>query len=122
MKYYQSFKDNLARLWQGRFQYGVAFSLFNTNVNRYASGGWIGAFSVLTILSDGTGHWPWSAMECAIQFGTLPAWHIGILGFTVGQRRVHDVEDGEVVGPDVMKRYFFFKGINHQQLTLEEIV
>jgi hypothetical protein len=119
----QSFKDNLSRLWQGRFRWGLGFSLFNSNFNLFKSGQVVIAFSLFTIASSGTGHWPWSLVDVAVQIGPQAAMHFGLLGFTFGRfRKQHFAEDGTIEAPDTMEWYFFFKGINHQQQTLEEIV
>jgi hypothetical protein len=75
-------------------------------------------------MSDGTGHWPWMVLDVAVQFGfEMPAFHVGLFGFTVGRWRVHELnEDGSIKGPDKLKYYWMYKGINHQAKTLEEIV
>jgi hypothetical protein len=123
MKIWQSFKDNLARLWQDRFKYGASVNLLNTSLNWYIPRGGLFQLTVASLLSNNTGHWPWSLIDVAAQFHVdYASWHVGVLGFTIGKYRVHDIQDGETVGPDYMKLYFMFKGINHQQLSLEEIL
>jgi hypothetical protein len=122
MKIFQSFKDNLARLWQGRFRYGPVFNLLGIAAHRYNNGEKVLNINLITIESAGTGHWPWCLAEVGKQWGECAAWHVGLLGFTIGTVRVHDIVDGETAGPDYLKPYFMFKGLNHQQQNLEEIV
>ena len=121
---FQSIKDHLSRVWQGRFQWGVTGSLGTFSLNRYANGAVIIGLFGPSFISAGTGHWPWFLFEAAWAFGPVPSWHIGLLGFTVGMITVHDVdqETQEIVGPDKSQYYWFFKGHNHQQKDLEEII
>jgi hypothetical protein len=61
--------------------------------------------------------------EFGVSSGALAAWHVGLLGFTVGKVVVNDYnqDTGEIVGPAKNKYYWFFKGINHRGKQLEEI-
>lgn len=120
---FQSFKDWLYGKWQGRFLHGATFSLGTFLFGRFTVGGGILKIVLLEIGSVGSGHWPWTAFELALQFGPMPSWHINLLGFLVGQCRVSDLnEDGSIKGKDYQRTYFMFKGLNHQHQTLEEII
>lgn len=120
----QGLKDTISRHWQGRFRYGIGFALGGGDINRYHNQEWVLSYHGPSFASAGTGHWPWFLFEAALQTGPLSSWHIGILGFTIGKVKLHtyDNETGELVGPDKDKYYFFFKGINHQQQELGEII
>jgi hypothetical protein len=117
------FKDRLAEAWESRFQHGVAVSLGDLSINRFHNGEYIGTIHVLSLGSTGTGHWPWYVFEFGFCTGPRGSWHIGVLGLTVGKVIVNDYdqETGEIVGPDKVKYYWFFKGINHKDKQLEEI-
>ena len=110
--------------WQGRFQHGVSLGLGGLALHRYSNGAYVVTLTGPNVASAGTGHWPWLVLDLAFASGVKPSWHVGILGFTVGKVIVnsYDQKLGEIVGPDRNKYYFFFKGINHRQQDLEEII
>jgi hypothetical protein len=116
--------DKFYDKWQGRFKMGIALSLIDVGVNRFTNGEYIGITHVGTVISNGTGHWPWYVFEAGYCTGPLSVWHVGILGFTVGRIIRHDIdtETGEIVGPDKSTYYWFFKGLNHKDKQLEEII
>jgi hypothetical protein len=61
--------------------------------------------------------------EFGLGLVTVPSWHVGILGLCFGMLYVHDVdESGSIVGADCKKYYWFYKGLNHQNKSLEEII
>jgi len=118
----QFIRDKLAAIWQDRFLWGVGVQLGDINLSRYNNGAVSAAVHGPMIFSMGTGHWPWYLFEAVGQTGPAPSWHVGILGFCVGMFMEHDVNEGEIVGPDYRKYYWFFKGLNHQGKELEEII
>jgi len=120
----QSVKDHLSRVWQGRFRWGMSGSLGSWTFNRYANGAFVVGVYGPSFISSGTGHWPWFMFEVAVAIGPAPSWHLGLLGFTGGMLMSHtvDTETNEIVGPDRARYYWFFKGHNHQQKDLEEII
>jgi hypothetical protein len=115
--------DRLFDKWQGRFKYGVGVSLGDLTLVRFTNGEIIVSLHVGVLTSLSTGHWPWLVFECAYCTGPRSAWHIGVLGLTMGKVIVNDYDNstGEIVGPDKSKYYWFFKGLNHQNKQLEEI-
>jgi hypothetical protein len=121
---FKGFIDKFYHRWQGRFTKGIAFSLVDLAVNRFSNGEYIGTVHVGCIVSNNTGHWPWYVFEIGYCTGPLSVWHVGLLGFTVGITILHDIdtETGEIVGPDKKKYYWFFKGFNHKDKQLEEII
>ena len=116
--------DRVYDKWQGRFKNGIGFSLGDCGCNRFANGEYIGIIHGPTILSTGTGHWPWYIFEAGYCTGPLSVWHVGLLGFTVGKILRHniDAETQEIVGPDKTNLYWFFKGLNHADQQLEDIL
>ena len=121
---FQSLKDRLFKVWDDRFMFGVAVSAFDLALNRFTNGAMILTSHLGTLMSPATGHWAWHVCEFGISTGDLAAWHVGLLGFTVGKVVVNDYdqEAGEIVGPSKNKYYSFFKGINHRNKQLEEII
>jgi hypothetical protein len=120
----QLFKDWLYGVWDQRFKFGGSVSSGGLGMTRFANGEYMIVGNLLCVMSTGTGHWPWFLCELGIGTGSRFNWHLGLLGFTVGQTWVHVIDDetGEVVGPDKKKYYWFFKGINHKEQKLEEII
>lgn len=115
-------RDKLAARWQDRFRYGVGFTLGAIGFTVHRTGTAFTGNGPM-ILSPGTGHWPWYVVEWGLGVGSIPSWHFGLLGLTVGMVMQHDInEKGEVAGPDFRKYYWFFKGLNHQGKELEEII
>ena len=104
--------------------WGVSGSFGSFTLNRYANGAKVVGLYGPSFISAGTGHWPWFIFEIAKAFGPVPSWHVGLLGLTAGMIKIHDVnpDTGELLGPDRSKYYCFFKGHNHQQQDLEEII
>ena len=115
-------KRVLDAIWQRRFQYGVSGGFGGFGLMKYANG-WVVQGSGPELQSPGTGHWPWFLFEFGRSFTTVPSWHVGILGFTFGMRVLHDVDLKEqIVGPDYKSYYWFFKGLNHKDQDLGEII
>ena len=104
--------------------WGVSGSFGSFTLNRYANGAKVVGLYGPSFISAGTGHWPWFLFEAAVAVGPSPSWHVGLLGLTAGMTKIHDVnpDTGELLGPDRSKYYWFFKGHNHQQKDLEEII
>jgi hypothetical protein len=116
--------DKVFFKWQGRFKNGVGVSLCDFSVTRFHNGEYIGTIHIVSLNSASTGHWPWYLFEVGISTGPRGSWHIGVLGFTFGKIIVndYDISTGEIVGPDKSRYYWFFKGVNHQDKQLEEII
>jgi hypothetical protein len=121
---FQRIKDWMFRVWDQRFIFGAAVALGDIGLTRFSNNEFMIGGHLLTVMSTGTGHWPWYLAEFGWSSGSRGSWHLGLLGFTIGMCMVHvtDTETGEVVGPDKRKFYSFFKGINHKQKQLEEII
>jgi len=117
-------KELISRLWDGRFKQGLAFNLADFGVTHFPNRANLLIVHFFTVVSQHTGHWPWMIFEAGYCGGPRAAWHIGVLGFTVGKIIVNDYDDstGEIVGPDKNKYYWFFKGLNHKGKQLEEII
>ena len=106
-----------------RFKYGFNLQVLEGGLNRYDNGEIRGRLGIFTLLSAGTGHWPFHLFEFSFITGAIACFHITILGLCIGNMMVHDVDaDGSIVGPDYRKWYSFFSCLNHQHKTLEEIV
>jgi len=120
----KGFKNVMLDRWQGRFKQGVGINLADVSVTRFPNRAYLFICHVGTIMSNGTGHWPWYVFEVGHCGGPRSSWHIGVLGLTVGKIIVNDYDEstGEVVGPDKNKYYWFFKGLNHKDKQLEEII
>ena len=116
--------DRMKYTWQGRFKHGMGLNLGDITFTRFDNGEVLLVVHVGTVASNGTGHWPWYVLEFGACTGPRSAWHVGLIGFTVGKVVVNDYdqETGEIVGPDKAKYYWFFKGLNHQNKQLEEII
>jgi len=106
-----------------RFKYGALLELGNINYNRYNNGEVrVGAF-IGSLTSSGTGHWPFRIFDFGLLTGARFAWHVTLFGCCIGRCTINDVdEQGQLVGPDKAKYYFFFSGLNHQRQSLEEII
>jgi hypothetical protein len=123
---FQKVKDYCSRLWQGRFLHGVECIPATFVINRFENGQFrvVGSLGMLT--SPGTGHWPLILAEFGVQTGSRKSWHVGLLGLTIGQcwmPQFEQMESGEEeLRPDVCKFYFFFKCLNHQAQSVEEII
>jgi arylsulfatase A-like enzyme len=115
--------DMMYHKWEGRFKNGVGLSLGDFGFTRFDNGEVLSTIHIGTLVSLASGHWPWYVFEAGYCTGARSAWHIGVLGLTVGKVVVNDYdkETGEIVGPDKSKHYWFFKGLNHQHKQLEEI-
>ena len=115
--------SKLMDYWQGRFQYGFGTSIGCLNINRYTNGSWVFGIVGPTFESSGTGHWPWHMFEAIYLTGPGSAWHVGLLGVTIGMLKEHEVdEEGMIDGPDKNRYFMFFKCINHYNQTFEEII
>jgi hypothetical protein len=121
---FQRLKDRLFKIWEDRFMFGVGLSAGDLAFNRFTNGDLILVGHLGTVGSPSTGHWPWHLCEFGVSSGARASWHLGLLGFTVGKVVVNDYDQksGEIVGPDKSKYYYFFKGINHRNKQLEEII
>jgi hypothetical protein len=117
-------KDKLVKVWDNRFLFGICLALGDVTFNRFSNNEMLLGGHIGIVMSPGTGHWPWYVFEVAYSTGPRGSWHIGVLGFTIGMVIVNDYDEstGEIVGPDKKKYYYFFKGINHQNKQLEEII
>jgi hypothetical protein len=117
-------KDRLAGWWDQRFMFGFSLSVGDVTFNRFTNGEMLFGVHLGIVMSPGTGHWPWYMFEAALSTGPRSTWHLAVLGFTIGKIIVNDYdqEAGEIVGPDKKKFYWFFKGINHKNKQLEEII
>lgn len=116
--------DKMSDMWDGRFRWGFAVTSGDLAINRFANNEILLGFHGPSLISPGTGHWPWYLFELAFSTGPRGTWHVGVLGFTIGKVVVNDYDSstGEIVGPDKSKYYSFFKGINHKGQQLEEII
>jgi arylsulfatase A-like enzyme len=116
--------DTFFHVWQGRFKHGFGVALGDTGITRFHNGEYISVLHGPALMSNSTGHWPWYLFEAGYCTGPRGSWHIGVLGLTVGEIIVndYDLSTGEIVGPDKKKYYWFFKGINHKDKQLEEII
>ena len=108
----------------GRFRHGFHFDLGALSLNRYTNGELRGRFTLGLIESSGTGHWPFIFFSYQFLTGQMSAWELTVLGFTVGKRKVHDIdpETGGLNGPDKDQYYKFFMGLNHKHQSMEEII
>lgn len=116
----------IGRLWQRRFFHGFDFTPMSLVINRYENGEFRGVFGLGMLVSSGTAHWPALLAEAGFQTGSRKSWHAGLLGLTIGQAWVPQyevMESGESeVRPDKFKFYVFFKCLNHQGQSVEEII
>jgi hypothetical protein len=121
---FQKIKDWMFRVWDQRFIFGGCIALGDMGLTRFTNGEILIGGHLLCVISNGTGHWPWYLGEFGYNTGPRSSWHLGIMGFTVGQIWAHenDPDTGDIIGPDKKKFYYFFKGINHKEKQLEEII
>lgn len=121
---FKKLRWKLIDAWDGRFKWGAAADFGSIALNRFANNEILVGIHGPSLISPGTGHWPWYLFEVAFCTGPRSSWHINVLGFTIGKIVVnnYDQSTGEIVGPDKGKYYFFFKGINHKSKQLEEII
>jgi hypothetical protein len=123
---FQKLKDHCSRLWQGRFRYGFEFIPATFVINRFENNEFRVVCGLGMLLSSGTGHWPLVLAEFGAQTGSRRSWHVGLLGLTIGRcwlSQFEVMESGEKeVRPDICKLYFFFKCLNHQAQSVEEII
>jgi len=118
----QFFRERLAAMWQGRFMHGCLLEAGNVIVTKHPHGVMIVCHGP-TVVSVGTGHWPFHLFEFGIDLQKLFTGHVGLFGFCAGSVTVHDLnEDGSLKGKDYTKYYWFFKGLNHQGKSLGEII
>lgn len=105
------------------FRFGFDLSLGGAALNRYQTGEYRGKFTFLTLISSGTGHWPFQVFDLDFLTGVKSAFQLTVLGFTIGTKMFHNVDEdtGELLGPDRRKGYWFFSGLNHQHKLTEEI-
>jgi hypothetical protein len=117
-------RDWLFRVWDQRFWFGASVNLGDISLTRFANNEIMISGHLVTVISTGTGHWPWYLAEAGLGTGPRKSWHLGLLGFTIGQCWLHDndPDTGAVTGPDKKKYYWFFKGLNHKEKQLEEII
>lgn len=106
------------------FSYGINVEGFQVALNRYTSGDVRGKLTIGSILSAGTGHWPFTLFDVSFLTGPLGCWQFTLLGWTVGMKKVHDIdqETGQIVGKDKKMLYSFFSCFNHKGKQLEEII
>lgn len=107
----------------GLFKHGVSIDLGAIALHRYANGELRGKFTFVSVLSAGTGHWPFTLFDLSFLTGELSAWQLTFCGLVVGSKVMHDLdEDGFMQGPDKRKHYFFTSCFNHQSKTMEDII
>jgi hypothetical protein len=108
---------------QWLFKYGPHLSLGEIALNRFTGGQIKGKFIFLTLISSGTGHWPFRVFGLDFLTGAKAAWQLTVLGLTVGAHTVHDLDPktGQLTGPDYRKRYWYFSCFNHQNKNVEEV-
>jgi len=105
------------------FKFGASIDLISGAFNRYMNGQLRGTLTIGSIVSSGTGHWPFQLFHLAFLTGAQSAWQLTVLGLTFGSRKVHNLDkDGMIAGPDKNKMYLFFSCFNHKNLTMEEII
>jgi hypothetical protein len=106
-----------------RFRNGVFIDFGGINLNRFTNGEHRLDITGPSIISPGTGHWPFPLFRFGYVTGDLSQWQVSLLGMTVGTCYVHDLdEDGNVQGPDKKKVYRVLSCLNHQHKHLEEII
>lgn len=106
------------------FRFGFDLNFGGFALNRYTSGEYRGKFSLLTLISSGTGHWPFQVFDFDFLTGSKFAWQLTILGLTVGSKLLNDLdpETGMLNGPDYRRHYWYFSCLNHQHKLVEEII
>ena len=107
-----------------RFRFGFDLSFGGVALNRYQGGEIRGKLTFLTLISSGTGHFPFQVFDLDFLTGYKAAFQLTILGLTVGSKMINDIdqETGELLGPDKRRGYWYFSCINHQHQLTEEII
>lgn len=104
-----------------RFGFDVVFG--GLAINRYTGGEIRGKACFLSLLSPGTGHFPFTVFSLDFLTGSMAAFQMTVLGLTYGRKLVHDTnEDGTIAGPDKRVNYWYFSCLNHQHKLVEEII
>jgi len=105
------------------FKFGASIDLISGAFNRYMNGEYRGSLTIGSVVSSGTGHWPFQLFNLSFLTGARSAWQLTVCGITVGSRKVHVLdENGGIAGPDKNGMYLFFSCFNHKNLTMEEII
>lgn len=106
-----------------RFKFGAAFTFLSASLNRFANGALKVEVTGPSVLSSGTGHWPFHVFHFVAVTGDLAAWQMSVMGVTFGSQMMPNVnDDGTIAGPDYRKHYVFFSCLNHKDQLLEEII
>lgn len=106
-----------------RFRFGFDFLFGGLAFNRYTGGEIRGRVNFLTLISPGTGHFPFTVFGLDFLTGEKHAYQIQLFGLTIGAKIMHDLaEDGTINGPDKLKHYWYFSCLNHQHKLVEEII
>ena len=118
-----SFRKSCALVCEGLFKYGFQFTGLSASINRFDNGNFKFEITGPSIISTATGHWPYHTFHLVAVTGHLAGWQASIMGLTFGSQLIRNVDkDGQLLGPDYRKFYWFFMALNHRDKMLIEII